>query len=423
MADPVPIDAIEVSASGGGGFFRGPARAALARRDFRVLLLGATASNVGTWMQNALLGAYALNLTHSISFVGLLYFAQLGPLLILSTVGGALADVVDRRRLLLLSQVEQLVFSIVLAVVVSGDDPSRALLVGCVCMIGIGNALGTPALNALMPTMVPREEMAGAISLQSVQVNLARVVGPPIGVGLYAAVNASLVFLVNAATYLFVIVALVRVVRPRGPVTKGSVGPIARLTEGVRIAAVDPLMRRVFVTLVTLSFFSMSFVGLMPVIANANLGLEPRSFEYGMLFGAFGVGAALGAASVGAWLAEIAPARLVRPALIGWAVVLAGFALVRVVWAAFLLVPLLGYAYLLVMTSMSTVLQTYVDDAMRGRVFGLWFTGWGGVAPLGVLFASALADETSVTLVMLLGAGVALLLALYADFIRVGAPR
>ena len=89
---------------------------------------------------------------------------------------------------------------------------------------------------------------------------------------------------------------------------------------------------------------------------------------------------------------------------------------------AFVIVPMLGYAYLLLMTSMSTIVQVHVDDSVRGRVFGLWFMGWGGVAPLGVLFGGALANATSVTVVLLLGAVVALLLARYADFVRVGAP-
>jgi MFS family permease len=423
MADSIRSDgAVGAPGPERRGLLAGPARRALAHRDFRVLLLGTSASNVGTWMQNVLLGVYGLKLTHSATYVGLLYFAQLGPLLVFSTVGGTLADIVDRRRLFLVTQLQQMVFSVVLAVAAASGNPSPALLFGCVLVIGIGNAIGAPALNAILPTLVPRESLAGAVSLQSVQNNLARVIGPPIGVGLYAATSASTVFLVNAATYLFAVAAILTAVRPRGPAARGTAGPVTRLTEGMRIAASDPLVRRVFITLVTLSFFSVSFVGLMPVIAHENLGMDPGSFEFGLLFATFGLGAALGAASVGSWLATIAPARLVRPALLAWAVLLAGFAVVRVPWAAFVIVPLLGFAYLLLMTAMSTVVQLHVDDSVRGRVLGLWFMGWGGVAPLGVLFAGALTNETSITLVMLLGAAVALALAYYTDLVRVGAP-
>src|SRR6266516_5096320 len=102
------------------GFRRGTAQAALRNRDFRIFWGGTFASNIGTWMQNVLLGAFGYELTGSATFVGILFFAQLGPLLFLANLGGVLADVVDRRKLLLVSQIEQLVLSIVLAVLAAG---------------------------------------------------------------------------------------------------------------------------------------------------------------------------------------------------------------------------------------------------------------------------------------------------------------
>ena len=126
-------------------------------------------------MQNVLLGAYGYTLTHSETYVAILFFAQLGPLLLLSNIGGVLADVLDRRRLLLVCQVQQLVFSIVLAVLATSSHPDETLLVLCVLVIGIGNALGAPALNSILPTLVPKADLPGAVALQSVQMNLSRV--------------------------------------------------------------------------------------------------------------------------------------------------------------------------------------------------------------------------------------------------------
>src|SRR6201997_5021310 len=108
---------------------RGTARAALRHRTFRIVFLGAFASNIGTWMQNVVLGAYAYDLTHSATFVGIIIFAQLGPTLVLPMVGGLLADKVDRRRFLILLSLEQLVFSLGGALVVSSAPPSHVLLV------------------------------------------------------------------------------------------------------------------------------------------------------------------------------------------------------------------------------------------------------------------------------------------------------
>src|SRR5688500_16249259 len=220
-------------------------------------------------MQNVLVGAYAYTLTKSEAYVGLIFFAQLGPLLLLANVGGVLADVMDRRRLLLWAQVQQLVFSLVLAgVVASSDDPSRSLLFACVLVIGIGNALGAPALSSILPTLVPKPDLPGAVSLQSVQMNLSRVIGPVIGAALYTSVGVSTVFVINAGTYLFAIVTLVSVKYPHQPAARSTEGVMRRLSEGFRIARADPLVRRVLITLFSMSLVSLVFVGQMPTVAN-----------------------------------------------------------------------------------------------------------------------------------------------------------
>src|SRR3954469_8770758 len=160
---------------------RGTAQAALRHRDFRIVYAGTFASNVGTWMQNIILGAYILDLTNKGSWVSLVFFAQLGPLLFLSLTGGALADTVDRRRLLVTLQVAQGVLSFGLAAVAWSVDPSKGIIVALVFAIGIANALGAPGLAAILPTLVPREDLPGAVALASVQMNLSRVIGPAIG--------------------------------------------------------------------------------------------------------------------------------------------------------------------------------------------------------------------------------------------------
>jgi MFS family permease len=373
-------------------------------------------------MQNVLLGAYGFTLTHSATYVAVLFFAQLGPLLLLSPVGGVLADVFDRRRLLLACQVPQLVFSLVLALLATSSHPDEVLLALCVLVIGVANALGAPALSSILPTLVPKPDLPGAVSLQSVQMNLSRVIGPAIGAAIYAGTGAPLVFVINAGTYLFAIVALMMIRYPAPVAVDGAPGLLSRLGDGFRVARDDPLVRRVLITLVTLSFFSLAFVGMMPVIAADNLGLAPRSVEYGLFYAVFGLGAALGAISVGTLFAHSPRARLVRPALLAFAVLLVALALVRSPALAMVVAPVLGYAYFVVITSLSTVLQEHVDDAVRGRVLALWIMGFGGTVPLGVLVAGPLAQATSITLVLLIGAAFAVGLAFYADLRAAGAP-
>ncbi|HEY3722495.1 MAG TPA: MFS transporter [Acidimicrobiia bacterium] len=420
--DPTTEEATDALVDGDRTLATGTAVAALRHRDFRVVWAGTFASNIGTWMQNVLLGAFALQLTHDASYVGLVYFAQLGPLLFLAPLGGTLADILDRRKLLIWMQLEQVVFSIVLAVLAASPNPNRWAIFGCVLLIGIGNALSGPAISALLPTLVPREDLPGAVSLQSVQMNLSRVIGPAIGAPLYALLGVGTVFGLNAATYGFAIASLIVARYPPRHARAEAESPLRRFLSGFRLAAADPLIRRILITMTTFSFFSLTFVGLMPEIAEANFDIGPKSIVYGLLYATFGLGAALGAVTVGTYLAHRSKAMIARRSLVAFAAVLAVFALVRNPALAFPVAFVLGFVYFMVITALSISLQQHLDDAIRGRIMALWIMAFGGVVPLGVLAGGALVGVTTITVVMLVGAVVALGLAWYCDLAAVGAP-
>jgi MFS family permease len=412
--EPNAEETTEAIIEGDVPYRRGTAQAALRNRDFRIFWGGTFASNVGTWMQNVLLGAFGYELTGSTTFVGILFFAQLGPLLFVANVGGLLADVVDRRKLLIITQLAQLVLSGVLAALAATDDPSRVAIVVCVLAIGIGNALSAPGIAAILPTLVPKADLPGAVSLQSVQMNLSRVIGPAIGAVIYSQVSAAPVFALNAATYLFAVAGVVLARYHQYSPGEVEETGLARLLSGFRLAWRDPLIRRILTILVLFSFFSLSFVGLMPAIAAENLGIRPRSIQYGVLYALFGLGAATGAIAVGTVLAGRSKAPIPRRGLVAFTVLLTGFALLRVDGPAYPLVLLLGIAYFLVITSLATVLQENLDDGIRGRIMALWIMGFGGIVPVGVLAGGFVATHTNVTLVLLIGAAAALLLAPYA---------
>jgi predicted MFS family arabinose efflux permease len=244
--------------------------------------------------------------------------------------------------------------------------------------------------------------------------NLSRVIGPAIGALIYSRTSAAPVFALNAATYLFAVAGVVLArYRHYAPGEVEETG-LARLLSGFRLAWRDPLIRRILTILVVFSFFSLSFVGLMPVVAAENFGIRPRSIQYGLLYAAFGLGAATGAISVGTLLAGRSKAIIPRVGLIAFAVLLTVFALLRAPGPAYPLAFVLGFAYFLVITSLATVLQENLDDAIRGRIMALWIMGFGGVVPLGVLAGGFVATHANVTLVLVFGAAAALLLAPYA---------
>jgi MFS family permease len=390
---------------------RGTAAAALRHRDFRIVYTGTFASNVGTWMQNVILGLYALKLTHSGFFVGLLYFGQLGPLLFLSMMGGVLVDRVDRRRLLVGLQLLQGALSFGLAVVAWTSHPSHVAIVVLVFAIGIANALGAPGLSAILPTLVPREDLTGAVALTSVQMNLSRVIGPAIGALVFDKLDAGPVFAINAATYLFAVAGLMWARYPRYANGPSADRTEHRLLSGVRIARADPVIRYVLLTLVSFSFFSLTFVGIMPLVAKYNLDLS--NGLYGLLYATFGVGAAAGALTVGTIFAQRSKVALLRPGFFAFAVALAAFGVVRDARAAFATVAVLGYVYFFVVTCLSTILQKKLRNEERGRVMALWIMAFGGTVPVGVLVAGPFAKSHS-TEVLLVGAVWALVLAWFS---------
>ncbi|MBN2623337.1 MAG: MFS transporter [Acidimicrobiales bacterium] len=416
--EPVPTSPVEdiedALVDGGRPIVPGSARAALRHRTFRRVFYGSFLSNVGTWMQNVVLGALAYDLTGSPSFVGVVLFAQLGPMLLLSVVGGALADTLDRRRLLVTVAATQLVLSFALAAVAAPDRPNQVALIGVVFAIGVGQALFNPAYAALLPQLVDRRDLSGAIALHSAQMNGSRVVGPVIGALLDSTLGAPSVFMLNGVSYLFVIASLSSVHLPAPSSSARPAKGLRRLGAGLAVARRDVVVRRCLVTIVTFSLVSLTFVGQFPVVAERNLGIDERSTAYGVLYACFGVGAVLGALSIGTVFSRRSKERIVRRALVGYAVVLAVFALVRSPAVGFAVVLALGVTYFAFITSLSTVLQERVADHERGSVTALWMMGFGGTVPIGNLLAGPVIESTSITAVMLVGAVSALGLSLYA---------
>ena len=395
----------------------GTAQAALRHRDFRIIYLCTFASNIGTWMQNVVLGAFAYKVTGSGTFVSLLYFCQLGPLLFLSMWGGVLADALDRRRLLVTAQVAQALFSLGLAFAAFAPDPPLAMITVLVLAVGIANALGAPGMSAVLPTLVPREDLTGAVALTSIQMNLSRVVGPAIGGVLYAVLGtegAAWVFAINAATYGFAVVGLLWATYPRRADGRIAEAGLRKVLSGVRIARRDPYILQLLLTLTSFSFFSVTFVGIMPQIAQNSFGIDPKSWEYGVLYAVFGIGAALGATSVGTLLAEREKISMLRVGFVAFAALLTVFALVSAPALAYVVVAVLGGAYFHIITCLSTALQQHLADEERGRVMALWIMGFGGTVPLGVLVAGPFTDHY-VRAVMLVGVVWALVLAWWSD--------
>jgi predicted MFS family arabinose efflux permease len=391
----------------------GGARAALGYPVFRRIFVAALVSNIGSWMQTVVLAAFVFNKTGSSTDVGLMTLAQLGPLFLLSPVGGMAADRFDRRTVLVVVTMEQSVVALVIAWLTDAHDPRVGALFVAVLASGIGQAFYAPTYSALIPTLVDRKDLPGAISLNSANMNLSRVIGPAIGGVLYAKVGAPWAFVGNSVSYFALIGALATVHLPS--VRRGTQQGWRRLLDGFAIARRDRVVGRCLTTLVLFSFFCLPIAVLMPVLAHDDLRIGANTIAYGLLYASFGAGAVVGALSIGTFLAGQELEAVVRVGLGGFALTLAAFGLLRNPGPAYPVAFRLGLFYFATVTSLATVLQKRLEDAVRGRVMALWVMAFGGTVPLGAIVAGPLSGKFGISAVVVAGAAVAAGLVFFAD--------
>ena len=382
----------------------GTARSALQVRAFRYVLLGSFMSQIGTWMQTIVLGAFIYDRTKSPLAVGIITFAQLGPMLFLPTVGGWMTDRFDVRKFILIMQTWQVLCVLTLAYVLARPELYFTGVFLCVLGVGIGNALIGPAWGSSVPSLVGPENLRAAVSLNSTQMNAARVIGPALGGILFPIIGASGVMLLNAASFVFVMSAVYLV---RFPARKPGPNATSGLSGGIEMLREDPFVRRIIVSVFALALFTLTFLYQLPTIAGQNFGIDVESSAYGWLYACLGGGAVLGAIGLSTFLVRRNPFKVIGSGLIGVSVILAILLFVRQAPLAYPLIFVLGISYQLVVIGLNASAQSHVPLERRGHLMGLWMTALGGTVPIGMLLAGAVAQRTSITVVIGYGCVVA----------------
>jgi MFS family permease len=358
--------------------------------------------------------------TGKASIVGIMVFAQLGPLLFLSIPAGVIADRYDRRRWLIAMQLVQLAFSFALAPLAAANAPIWSIFL-VAFGVGIGNALNAPAWSAMLPTLVSKDDLSGSVSLNSFAINGSRVIGPIIVAVLRSAgVSIAQIFIINAVTYLFVVwaLAVTPITQQKPPEREPG---LRQLTSGLRIARANPAVWRLLVCLFTVSLLSLPYVGLFAVVARRNFGIAKGSTTYEWLYATWGFGAAFGGLAIGTVFVAYDKRRLIRYGFVAFAACLAAFGIAREPIGAFISGALLGFAYFGTTTSMNTVFQSRLADHERGRVMSLWFMAFGGTVPLGNLLFAPLMDAVGVRWVLIGGAAWAVFLGWYCNLEKIDA--
>ena len=342
----------------------------LARPVFRALWIAAVASNIGTLMHGVAAAWLMTSLTVSPVPVALLTTMANLPLFLVGLPAGALADVVDRRWLVLVTQVWMLAVAALLGGMAAANWMSPWLLLALTFLLSLGGALSAPAWQAIVPQLVPRSELAIAVALNGAGFNLARAIGPAIGGLLVAAAGPGAVFLLNAVSFLGVIAVIYRwrpAPRDRSALTERVGSAVA---AGIRFARHSPALRAVLVRTGIIIFAASVLWALLPVVATRKLGLDATG--YGVLLASIGVGAVGGAAVLPRLRAKLSVDRLVAILTLVFAAGMLALAYVHNLILLNLALMAVGMAWLTITSLLNVAAQTTAPTWVQARALGVY---------------------------------------------------
>jgi MFS family permease len=378
---------------------------ALHHRNFRLFFGGQLISLIGTWMQNTAQGWLVYQLTGSKMVLGAVAAVGSAPMLIFSIWGGSVADRRSKRTIVLWTQTGQMLVAFVFAALVwSGRIQTWHILV-LAALGGLAMAFDMPARQAFMVEMTSREDLVNAISLNSSIVNGARVVGPSVAGFIMAQAGIATCFLLNGVSFLAVIASLWMMRLPPFIQPKGTHSAWAHALEGLAYVWKQRRMRTLLILFAVVGVFGWSYSVLMPAFATEVLKVGER--RYGILLGANGAGAFLGALTVATVGNRTNRRRLVLGGLWIFSGMLALLSLVgSYYYLALACLAIGGWGMILFFSTTNTLLQTGASDEMRGRVMGVWALVFGGMMPIGGLEAGVVSHYLGVRWTMAIGAAV-----------------
>ena len=363
-------------------------------------------SNAGSWLQTVALGAYMVNLTGKATWVGLIAVATFLPMGVFAPLGGDLADRFDRRRFLLITNTIEAGVATLLAVIVARGDPSPWIIVGLAFLGGCVVSVRLPFIQALMPDLVPGEELLAAASLGAAQYNLGRVIGPAAAGAVIAAWGFEWAFAGNAMSYGATILALTFVQVPRHERKHATEPLLARLRAGARAARDEPGCRSAILLIGVAAFFAAPFIALIAVKAASitSGGEDEIAKATAALTTAQGVGAVAGALTLADLANRFGRRRLLVFHLLATPVALVLYAQAPSVATAVPALALVGAMYIGILSGLNTVVQLRAPTEYRGRILSLHMLSLGGIYPIGALVQGRLADTLSIGATTTIGA-------------------
>jgi len=363
----------------------------LRHRNFQLFFSGQMISLIGTWMDNIAEAWLVYRLTGSSLLLGTVAFAGQIPVFLMAPIGGMVADRFDRHKIVIATQASSMVLAFMLAgLTLSGRVKVWEVIV-LAALMGAVNAFDIPARQAFLVEMVGREDLMNAIALNSSMFNGARVIGPSIAGIIVASVGEGWCFFANAVSYIAVITGLL--LMQLGPRRRAAIvtSPFEHIAEGFRFVFRARPIRALLLLIGLVSFVAVPYSVLMPIFADRIL--HGGALGLGLLMGAAGAGALLGALTLTLRSGVQGLGRLVGFAAMGFGLSLALFSFSRIFWLSFALLVPVGYGVMLQMASCNTLIQSMVPDELRGRALAAYTMMFMGMAPMGSLFAGAAAEH------------------------------
>lgn len=379
-------------------------------RDFRLMWIGACVSTIGTFVQQFAQSWLVYDLTRDPFYLGLdLFLGQL-PIMMFSLFGGVFADRMDRRKMLLASQYIQMICAFLLAALFATHVIQIWHILALSFFVGVGQSFGGPAYSALLPTLVDPEDLSNAIAMNSIQFNLARIVGPTIGGLAYTAFGATWCFTLNGLSYIAVIISLFMIQVKFVP-SRTTESVLTSMKEGIRFIRCRDGMTALVILAFCTTLFGFSLNSFLPVFVRTIFHKGPET--YTLLLVCFGAGSIVGALSVAAVEKMKGQGRLTLIILLSLGLITSGFAVSRWLPLSSALMFLAGAATMASASFMLSLAQLITTDAMRGRVMSVYNLAFRAGIPLGSLALGKLIPTFGVSRAIA-GAGLALVaVALY----------
>jgi predicted MFS family arabinose efflux permease len=370
--------------------------AALSFRNYRLLWSGAFLSSIGTWTQDVAVAWLIHTRVRDPVYLGLRAFAAEAPLIAFMLVGGAVADRIDRRRILLTSQVLQMLFAALLGALYFTGHLGVGAILAIAFVTGLTQSQSAPTYQAVLTSVVPAPQIANAVALNSLQFNLSRAIGPALAGILLARGGTGACFVVNVVSFLAVVIALMRIQLPPPPPSRDTLGQ--SLAEGLRHVRANRELRLFTVMGLVGSFLAFPLITYLPVVAGEVQ--RTGAAGYSALLSSFGAGAVGGAVATAHKGSGPGRGRRMMSAFVVYAACTIGAVLSPQPWVSMGLLFVAGWSLVSGFSTLISLVQENAADALKGRIMSIYGVAFRGGMPLGSLVAGVLARHFGAPLVI-----------------------